>query len=98
MERISPLYGQDDSTLLIIDSEQTLLDDGHSGSGDETLYVPSSELRADPPRAAWEGGSNGGYADISRPGKERAGNPLLTAAQDVLVFGVEMSTLARDAQ
>ncbi len=99
MERISPLYGQDDSTLLIIDSEQTLLEDGRSGYGEETLYSPVADPLADSERTrVWEGGSNGGSSDVPRPNKERAGNPLLNAAQEVLVFGVEMSSLARDAQ
>jgi|SRR5690554_486693 len=94
MQGIAPVYGRDDETVLLIDSEQTLLDSGTNE--DATVLLPahrSSAALSDSPA------NDSTVLQQGLPPFEaiRTGNnPLMTAAQDVLAFGMDLESLGQE--
>src|SRR5690606_18963434 len=91
MQGIASIYGRDDETVLLIDSEQTLLDSGTAT--DSTVLLPAHR-----PAESEEGDRTLLQQGLPPVVAARSGsNPLMTAAQEVLTFGMDLMSLGQDA-
>jgi len=90
MQGIAPIYGRNDETVLLIDSKQTLLD---SGAGTESTVL----LPAHRPTEPEVGDQTMLQQGLPLLAAVRSGNnPLMTAARDVLIFGMDLMLLGQE--